>query len=165
MSDKIVAVFDVDGTLTDGTFYQSKDGKFLKRFGCDDWDAMKELSKYIQVHIVSADKKGFDISAKRIIDEMGFSLDLVGSKPLERYKWIRNQYPDHEVIYIGDGMYDWYVLENVEYGICPADSLDHVKHAANYVSPRTGARRFVADACFHIMDKFDLCDPWQPGLE
>ena len=40
MSDNnLVAVFDIDGVFTDGTFWQNKEEKSLKRFGADDFDA------------------------------------------------------------------------------------------------------------------------------
>ena len=54
--DDLVLVLDVDGVLTDGKFYSTKDGKFLKCFGPDDWDALKEIMKCIQVQFISAMK-------------------------------------------------------------------------------------------------------------
>ena len=33
-------ILDLDGVLTDGKFYYSQDGKFLKAFGADDHDCL-----------------------------------------------------------------------------------------------------------------------------
>jgi 3-deoxy-D-manno-octulosonate 8-phosphate phosphatase (KDO 8-P phosphatase) len=168
MSDKkYVLVSDVDGVLTDGGFYSTADGKFLKKFGADDWDAVKELSKYMQVHFITADKKGYGIVHKRIRYEMDFSLDLVGNKPQERWKWISEKYPEEEynVIYVGDGLYDWYCLEKSHYGICPSDSLLHVKRKADHVTSRKGGSRFLADACLFVMIRFLNKEVWGIGYE
>ena len=109
MSNDYVVVFDVDGILTDSTFWQSKDGKQLKRFGADDWDAVRELMKFAKVSFVTADKKGFPIVQKRIEDEMKFDLDLVPNKPIQsRWEWIKTIFPDNKIIYVGDGIYDWF---------------------------------------------------------
>lgn len=64
-------ILDTDGVLTDGTFFNTKDGKFLKRFGPDDWDALKEVAKYSDVHVISGDKTGFPIVEKRV-SRIGF---------------------------------------------------------------------------------------------
>ena len=69
-------ILDVDGTLTADYFIYSKKGKQYKIFGPDDADALKILQKYINISFVSADRRGFDISKKRIID-MGFKIFLV----------------------------------------------------------------------------------------
>ena len=55
-------IFDVDGVLTDGTFFYSVDGKVLKRFGSHDGQAIKICRAYFNMQIISADKKGFEIS-------------------------------------------------------------------------------------------------------
>jgi 3-deoxy-D-manno-octulosonate 8-phosphate phosphatase (KDO 8-P phosphatase) len=155
IAKEYVLVLDVDGVLTDSTFYSSKEGKLLKRFGADDHDVLKEISKYIDsVNFITADHRGFEISRKRIEDEMKFSLSLVSNKPEERWQWIKDEFPNKKIIFIGDGIYDYYALEKADYSACPADSLDHVKNVADFVGKRTGANRFVAEACLHIMDVY-----------
>ncbi len=66
-------VLDVDGVLTDGSFLYDERGKAYKVFGPDDADALKVLSKYVDIVFTSQDKRGFNISKKRVND-MGFEL-------------------------------------------------------------------------------------------
>ena len=54
-------IIDIDGVMTDGKFYYSVDGKFLKAFGADDHDALSILKKYMNIIFVNGDKKGFNI--------------------------------------------------------------------------------------------------------
>ena len=72
-----VLILDVDGVMTDGKFYYTSDGKFLKAFGPDDSDALGVLNKLIEIRFITGDKKGFSISKKRIVDDMGYKLDLL----------------------------------------------------------------------------------------
>ena len=61
-----VFILDVDGVMTTGQFLYSKDGKEMKIFGPDDNDALSMLKPFIEIRFLSADKKGFPISYKRI---------------------------------------------------------------------------------------------------
>ena len=61
-------ILDVDGVITDGQMIYDKNGKKFKTFGPDDTDALKVLKPFIKIHFVSGDKKGFNISKKRVTD-------------------------------------------------------------------------------------------------
>jgi len=147
-----VFILDVDGVLTSGQFYYSSAGKEMKVFGPDDNDALSILKKYIKIRFITGDKKGFSISKKRIVDDMKFELDFVST--LHRLDWIRKNYILNEVIYMGDGIFDYIVMEKVGYGIAPSNSDKNTKFHANYVTERSGGDRAVAEACIHILDKF-----------
>ena len=58
----------------------------------------------MEIHFVSADKRGFEISRKMIHDDMGYKIDLVPSN--ERVKWIESNYNLMDTIYMGDGFFD-----------------------------------------------------------
>jgi 3-deoxy-D-manno-octulosonate 8-phosphate phosphatase (KDO 8-P phosphatase) len=133
-----VVILDVDGTLTDGSFYSNDKGKFLKKFGADDWDALKILHKFTNVHFISADKKGFSIVQNRLEKEMNFKLDLVTHLPKERWIWMASTYPQKKIFYIADGIFDYYSLKECFYGICPMDSLKHVRNSSKMVINRVG---------------------------
>ncbi len=147
-----VAIFDVDGVMTTGSFLYTTEGKFLKIFGPDDNDGLKLLEKYIEIIFVSGDKRGFEISKKRINKDMNFPIYLVST--FKRIEWIEERYDPKSVIYMGDGIFDHYVMKKVGYSISPANGDKFAKTAANYVTDRSGGDRAVAEACLHIMDKF-----------
>ena len=89
---------------------------------------------------------------------MGFPLELVST--IRRIDWIKKQYDPKSVIYIGDGIFDHYVMKEVGYSIAPANSDRTAKAHANYVTERSGGDRAVAEACLHIMQKF--FSPYDP---
>ncbi|MDO8659947.1 MAG: phosphatase [Candidatus Parcubacteria bacterium] len=156
MTDKIF-ILDVDGVLTPGNFiYNSREGKVFKEFGSDDWDALKEIMLFVPTIFITADKKGYPITQKRIVDEMKWELHLVSQLPQERWTWMKNKFPNKQIIFFGDGIYDFCALENSFFGITTKDALDHVKDCANYVTTRSGGDRAVAEACLHVMGCFNL---------
>ena len=66
---KIIVISDVDGCLTDGKFVYTAEGKVSKTFGPHDNDGVKLLRKNgIETIFISADKRGFPITEKRITD-------------------------------------------------------------------------------------------------
>lgn len=144
-------ILDVDGVLTDGGFYYTTEGKVMKKFGADDNDALSLLRPYIEITFVTGDKRGFPISEKRITD-MHFKLELVST--IKRIDWIKERYNPEEVIYMGDGIFDHYVMKEVGYSISTADADEHAKSHSDYVTQRAGGHRAVAEACLHIMKTF-----------
>ncbi len=145
-------ILDVDGVMTTGQFYYTSEGKMMKVFGPDDNDGLSLVKNIMDVHFISADKKGFPITEKRIAIDMGYKLDLVSTT--NRIEWIRNNYDPQEVIYMGDGIFDHYVMQNVQYSIAPANADFLAKKTADYVTVRKGGDRAVAEACLHILEKF-----------
>ena len=76
---RLIVVSDVDGVLTDGSFYYDETGKCMKKFGRDDADALKMLRKNLpdaEVHFCSSDFHGFAITEKRIKEQI--TADLAG---------------------------------------------------------------------------------------
>lgn len=147
-----VFILDVDGVLTDGTFYYTTEGKVMKKFGADDNDALSLLKPYMKIFFVTGDKRGFDISKKRIVDDMHMQLELVST--IRRIDWIKQRFDPGEVIYMGDGIFDHYVMREVGYSISTADADENAKNAASYVTKRTGGHRAVAEASLHILERF-----------
>ena len=150
--EKKVFILDVDGVLTTGQFFYTKDGKEMKVFGPDDNDGLGLLNPHIEIRFITGDKKGFPISRKRIKDDMNFELDLVST--IKRIDWIKERYNLDEVIYMGDGIFDHYVMKQVGYSIAPSNSDELAKLSADFVTKRSGGNRAVAEACLHILEKF-----------
>ena len=144
--------------ITTGQFFYTAEGKAMKVFGPDDNDALSLLKPYLETRFVTGDKKGYPISKKRISDDMKFKLDLVST--IHRVEWIKKRYNLAEVIYMGDGIFDHYVMQRVGYSIAPANADKLTASQANYVTKRSGGDRAVAEACLHILEEF--FEPYNP---
>ena len=136
-----IFILDVDGVMTNGQFIYTADGKAMKIFGPDDNDGLSLLKPHIDIRFVTGDKKGFAISNKRIADDMGFNLDLVST--IKRVDWVAERYSWDNVIYMGDGIFDHYVMKKVSYSIAPANADKNAKKYASFVTERSGGDRAV----------------------
>ena len=155
-----VFILDTDGVITTGQFFYTAEGKAMKVFGPDDNDALSLLKPYLETRFITGDKKGYPISKKRISDDMKFQLDLVST--IHRVEWIKERYNLAEVIYMGDGIFDHYVMQRVGYSIAPANADKLTASQANYVTKRSGGDRAVAEACLHILEEF--FEPYNPEV-
>lgn len=145
-------ILDVDGVLTDGQFYYTAEGKVMKVFGPDDHDALLLLKPFVNIVMVTGDKKGFEISRKRVEDDMKLPIHLVST--FERIDWISHGFNPQETIYMGDGIFDAAVFESVAYGIAPANAFYKTKEKAHFVTRSRGGDSAVAEAVIHILEEF-----------
>ena len=144
-------VIDVDGVMTSGQFLYSKRGKEYKIFGPHDADGLKLIKDKVNIVFVSADKRGFQISKKRIKD-MGFKIELTPEK--DRYNWFKKKFGFENTIFIGDGIFDAPIIRDCKFGIAPANARIETKRWAKYVTPSKSAEGAVCDACIKINKKF-----------
>lgn len=151
-------LIDVDGVLTTGQFFYTAEGKAMKAFGPDDNDGLSLLLPHLEIRCITGDKKGWEISHKRVVDHMRLNLDLVST--IRRVEWIAERYPLEQVIYMGDGIFDHYVMKRVGYAIAPANADPLAKQSAHFVTQRSGGDRAVAEACLHILGRF--FEPYNP---
>ena len=146
-------IIDVDGVMTDGRFYYTSEGKAMKAFGADDHDGLLLLKPYLNIVFVTGDKKGFEITKKRIADDMKFPLELVST--LGRIEWMIEKGLDpKETIYMGDGIFDAMVFSKVGYGISPANGFFTTKKEADFVTQSVGGHGAVGEACVHLLERF-----------
>jgi len=146
-------ILDVDGVLARSAVFYNEHGKLYKIFGPDDHDALNMLRPKINIEFVTSDKRGFAISERRVVKDMNFPLSL--SSNYERPEWMRSKFSDlKEIIYMGDGIFDGDLFEQVGYSICPADGFYRTREKASHITHSTGGNRAVAEACLHILEKF-----------
>jgi|SRR3989344_2459693 len=144
---KLNLVIDVDGVMTTGQFIYSSKGKEYKVFGPHDADGLKLIRNKVNIFFVTADKRGFHISEKRIKD-MGYKLILVPEG--DRYKFINEKFGLDKTIFIGDGIFDAPIIRDCKFGIAPQNARIEAKKWAKYVTPSKSAEGAVCDACIKI---------------
>ena len=145
-------ILDVDGVLTTGQFLYTNEGKFAKIFGAHDNDGIKLIGKLLNIHVISADKRGFGITRKRVVEDMHLKLEFVGED--NRLNWLKKNFNLAETIYIGDGIHDAVIFDHVAYSIAPANAFYLARDRANFVTSHRAGEGAVAEACLHIIEKF-----------
>jgi 3-deoxy-D-manno-octulosonate 8-phosphate phosphatase (KDO 8-P phosphatase) len=156
--DKYKRLFiDIDGVMTKPYFAYTRFGKNFKFFSADDSEAIKLLEKYVEIIFVTADRRGYPISRKRIVKDMKKSLYLVSAE--DRLEWIRKFGFLGESIYIGDSFTDINIFKAVGVSYCPHDASEYLKPFASFILNAKGGERAVAEACIEILkslNKFDF---------
>mgnify|MGYP001139057993 CR=1 FL=1 len=150
--EKLNFLLDVDGVLTDGSYYYNTSGKIMKKFGPHDHDGLKLVKDLFDISFITADHRGFTISEKRIVHDMGFKLELVTE--MERYDFVKKNYDFNKLIFMGDGFYDAEVLKDCLIGIAPKSANSHAIKNADFVTKSNAGYGAVFDACLFLKDKF-----------
>lgn len=145
-------ILDVDGVFTDGRYYYTAEGKYMKKFGPEDHDGLSLLKDKLHIHCLTGDKRGYAITEKRIAQDMGLPLDLAST--FERNEWIQKNFDPKKTIYMGDGMYDPLVFKEVGFSIAPANAFYKTKDNADYITKNKGGEGAVAEACIYILETF-----------
>lgn len=142
-------VTDVDGVLTDGGFYYSAEGKIYKKFGPHDNDGFNMIKQMgINPIAITADKRGFSITRKRLQD-MSIECFLVPSET--RYEWIKDRVGYENIIFIGDGYFDIPAIKSAAYGICPKNAPPVVQKSADLVTVSSGGNGVILEVALEVI--------------
>jgi YrbI family 3-deoxy-D-manno-octulosonate 8-phosphate phosphatase len=146
-------IFDIDWVFTDGNFIYTADGKFAKIYGPHDADGIKLLKKHdIKIQCISADKRWFPITQKRIQEDMWLPLEMVSE--WDRMQRLRDHFDLSKCIYMGDGFHDAKIFEEMWYGIAPGNWFYLAKEKADYVTKTPAGSGAVLEAVLHILEVF-----------
>ena len=142
-------VMDVDGTLTDGKIYMSKDGEALKCFDIKDGLGIHDILPLLNIIPIIITGRKSRIVENRC-SELGISIVFQGVEDkLECLKGIIGENAFQNTIYIGDDLNDLECMNGIHEsgGIvaCPSDAADEVKAIADYISEKDGGRGAVRD--------------------
>ena len=113
---------------------------------------MIKFEIYINICFITADKKGYAITKKRIVNDMGFKLYYVNV--LGRAQWIDKKFNLKKTIYMGDSIFDSIALQKVAYGIAPKNADKYAKKSSKHITTASGGDRAVSEACVFILKKF-----------
>ena len=146
-------ITDVDGVMTDGCMYYSKNGENLKKFNTKDGMGIEILVNNGIVPVILT-KENSDIVLKRA-DKLKIKEVHIGVvDKLEKAKEIIKKYNVDfgEVIYIGDDINDIPLLKKVGYSCCPFDAVEEVKKVVSHVCKAKGGEGVVREVVENIIE-------------
>ena len=155
-SNKLASIrllaLDVDGVLTDGGIIYTADNVEIKQFNVKDgYGIVSLIKKGIPVAIITArTSQVVEARAK----ELGITHVYQGAKnKLETLQTLieKLEIPIEAVAYMGDDIPDLAVLQAVGLACCPADAVDTIKAACDWVTQSSGGRGAVREVCDAIM--------------
>lgn len=145
-------VFDVDGVLTDGSIQISTQGELLRTMNMKDGYAMKAAQQAgYTVCIISGGKNEGVRSRLRGLGLTDIYLGVDDKvEQLDEFLDIYNISRD-EVLYMGDDIPDYYVMQDVGLPCCPQDAAAEVKAISKYISHKKGGKGCVRDVIEQVM--------------
>lgn len=152
MNDITTFVFDVDGVLTDGSVHISPTGDMLRTMNIRDGYAMKAAleSGYAVCVISGGSNEGVRIRLRNlgITDIHLGCLDKVAT--FKEYTELYHINPEN-VLYMGDDIPDFHVMQLVGLSTCPQDASSEIKAISNYISHKNGGKGAVRDVIEQVM--------------
>lgn len=147
-----VAIFDVDGVMTDGGMILDQEGKEYKIFNAKDGQGLVMLNKAGIKTVVITAKESYMVQKR--FESLGFTRIYQGQKNKEN---ALDEVVDEfelkfdEVSYMGDDLPDLCVLRKVGLPCCPKDAVPEVIKASRFISSKNGGRGAVRELCDLIL--------------
>jgi 3-deoxy-D-manno-octulosonate 8-phosphate phosphatase (KDO 8-P phosphatase) len=139
-------VFDVDGVMTDGSIIATEDGHFLRNFNIKDGYAIQHAVKAgYSFAIISGGKSAGVIKRFEVLGVKDIYVGQEHKQNAFEYFLNKHQLKNEDVLYMGDDMPDFPLLEIVGFAACPADAAVDVKKICHYVSAIEGGKGCVRD--------------------
>lgn len=152
MNDITTFIFDIDGVLTDSSVHVTESGEMLRIMNIRDGFAMKAaLESGYNVCIISGGKnEGVRIRLRNLgIQDIHLgSPDKVST--FKEYTELYNIKPE-TVLYMGDDIPDYHVMQLVGLPTCPQDASPEIKEISNYISHKNGGKGAVRDVIEQVM--------------
>ncbi len=145
-------ILDVDGVLTDSSVHVTSTGEMLRVMNIRDGYAMKAaIESGYHVCVISG---GSNEGVRIRLENLGITEIYLGApdkvKLFEEYIKAYNIKPE-QVLYMGDDIPDYHVMQRVGLPACPQDSAPEIKAISKYVSHKNGGRGAVRDVIEQVM--------------
>lgn len=147
-----LAIFDVDGVLTDGTLFYGPNGTEVKNFHVHDGQGMKLLQQSgVAIGIITL--RLSDVVAKRMLDlgikhvYQGQTDKVIAYEDLKKKLGLN----DDEIAYVGDDLPDIAVIQRVGLGITVSSAPEIMHQHAHWVTKAPGGLGAAREVCDFIM--------------
>lgn len=143
-----LALFDVDGVLTDGRLYYNADGEQLKVFNVHDGQGLKMLGQMgVTVGIISAKDSP---ALRRRLNDLGIEHALLGqSNKLEAFSALIDslKMTPEQACFTGDDIIDLSVMSACSLAFSVNNAHYSVQATADWVTPMSGGMGAVRAIC------------------
>lgn len=165
LKDVTTIILDVDGVLTDGTVHLVGDDMVRSMSTRDGYAMQLAVKKGLRICIITG---GRSENVRDRLMKLGVSDVFLGiHNKLEVYdKYLADHNLSAEnVMYMGDDIPDYFVLERSGVATCPHDAAEEIKAVCDYVSNKNGGRGAVRDVIEQTLKVQGLWfDPSVPSI-
>jgi len=152
MNDIDTFIFDVDGVLTDGSVFVTNEGEILRTMNIRDGYALKAaVESGYNVCIISG---GSNEGVRVRLRNLGITdIHLGAPDKVETFKEYTELYTinPENVLYMGDDIPDYHVMQLVGLPTCPQDAAPEIKAISGYISHKNGGKGAVREVIEQVM--------------
>lgn len=145
-------IFDVDGVLTDGSLTITETGDMLRTMNVKDGYALKAaLNNGFNIAIISG---GTNEGVRSRLAALGVANIYLGAhNKIEQLQDYINKTAVklENVLYMGDDIPDYPVMERVGLPCCPQDAVQEIKGVSKYISHKKGGQGAVRDVIEQVL--------------
>lgn len=145
-------IFDVDGVLTDGTINVNTDGEMFRTMNIKDGYGLKTaIEQGYRICIISG---GTNEGVRVRLQNLGIKDVFLGAhnktEILENYLKTNNLKREN-VLYMGDDLPDYEIMQEVGLPTCPQDAVPEIKAISKYVSHKKGGKGCVREVIEQVL--------------
>ena len=145
-------MLDVDGVLTDGMVITLPDGEQVRRMNIKDGYALQHaIKKGYHISIISG---GTSESVRKRLNTLGVTeVNLACKNKIEVFEKLQEKFglKKEEILYMGDDIPDYKVMQKVGFAACPNDAAEEIKSISHYISSKKGGEGCVRDLIEQVL--------------
>lgn len=144
--------FDVDGVLTDGTLLILENGQFIRRMHIKDGYALQlAVKKGYKVVIISGSNADPVVTRLNLLGIEDVFMNVQDKNARMAAFVTEKKLLWEEVLFMGDDIPDYEVLQAVGISCAPADAVAEIRQIAKYISPVKGGEGCVRDVIEKVL--------------
>jgi len=154
-----LALFDVDGVLTDGNIHIDANGKEVKTFNTQDGHGIRLLQHYgIKVGVITGRSSEALMHRMRDLD-----VEYVYQGSIDKHKVYQSLLKQlglstEQTSFVGDDIVDLQVMSQCGLSIAVANAHDFVKQHAHWQTTKSGGAGAVREVCELLLDAQGLLE-------
>jgi 3-deoxy-D-manno-octulosonate 8-phosphate phosphatase (KDO 8-P phosphatase) len=145
-------VLDYDGVLTDGKVILREEGEPLRTANVRDGYAIQlAVKRGYRVVIISGGRSNSVINRMRSLNVQDIFLGIEKKEEVLKDYMIKHGLSKENILYMGDDIPDYYVMQMAGIASCPADASEEIKAISHYISAYKGGTGCVRDIIEQVL--------------
>ncbi len=145
-------VFDIDGVLTDSSLLIMPGGIMVRRMNIKDGYALQLAVKRSYRVLIISGSTSPEIEDRLLkLGVKDFSMQAEDKKIVLQEFMLKNNLTQKEILFMGDDIPDYGVMNFVGLPCCPADAVMEIKQISKYISPLKAGESCARDVIEKVM--------------
>ncbi len=145
-------IFDYDGVLTNGVVILMEDGEHLRTANVKDGYAIQlAVKKGYRVAVITGGLSKTLETRFRALQVTDIFLGAANKLEIFKEYIDENDINPENVLYMGDDIPDYEVMQKVGFATCPADAAEEIKAVSKYISHQKGGEGCVREIIEQVL--------------